>query len=210
MKLVILGPPGAGKGTRALRLMELLSIPQISTGNMLRAAMREGTALGREARCYIDAGLLVPDEVVVEMVRERIAQPDCEGGFILDGFPRTLAQAEALDEIIQVDAVLNLELPDEVIMERLSGRRICPVCGGVFRRSTLADPLTCPVCGAELVIREDDRPETIRNRLRVYRAQTEPLISYYRGKGLLTTVSALGELEDNFQGVLEALGIKQK
>ncbi len=207
MNLIFLGPPGAGKGTHASRLMRRLSIPQISTGDMLREAIRLGTGLGARAKGHIDAGELVPDEVVVGMVRERLARDDCSKGFILDGFPRTVPQAEALSGFAAIDAVLDIEVPDEVVLSRLGGRRICASCNGIHHLSKLADPHTCPDCGGELVVRKDDQPQTILNRLNVYRAQTEPLVAYYREKGLLRPVSGVGSVDDNYSKVLQALGI---
>lgn len=209
MRMIFLGPPGAGKGTHAARVMQLYGIPQISTGDMLRQAIRAQTPLGLEAKRYIDAGELVPDEVVIGMVRERLAQQDCQLGYILDGFPRTVAQAEALAVFAPIDLVLNIDVLDEQIIRRLSGRRVCPGCNGTFHLATLADAHTCPTCSAQLVQRKDDEPATVLNRLRVYREQTQPLIDYYRARGLLKTVSGEGSIEESFDNVRRALGLAQ-
>lgn len=207
MNLIFLGPPGAGKGTHATRLSQELGIPQISTGDMLRRAIREGTQLGLRAKGYMDAGELVPDEVVLQMVRERLQAPDCQGGYIFDGFPRTLAQAEALAAFTRIDAVLNLEVDDELILHRLTGRRVCPECSGTFHIDYLSDPQVCPTCGGRLAQRADDARDTILNRLSVYRRQTEPLIAFYRQKGLLRSVSGAGKVDDNYLAVKAALGV---
>ncbi|GAB6877304.1 adenylate kinase [Thermaerobacter litoralis] len=197
MRWIFLGPPGAGKGTQAARLAERAGVPQIATGDMFRAAVREGTPLGLEAKRYMDAGQLVPDEVTLGLVRERLAQPDCRAGFLLDGFPRTVAQAEGLKDVlaglgVRLDGVLYFDVPDAVVVERLSGRRVCPACGATYH--VRFDPPRvegrCDRCGAELVQRADDREETVRQRLAVYREQTEPLVRYYREAGLLHTVEA--------------------
>lgn len=207
MNLIFLGPPGAGKGTHASRLMKQLNIPQISTGDMLRAALREQTQLGLEAKKYMDAGELVPDDVIIAMVKERLQQPDARSGYIFDGFPRTVPQAEALGSFARIDAVVNLMVPDEVILQRLTGRRVCPDCSGTFHTSTLKDPAVCPNCGGRLIIRKDDEPDTIRNRLEVYRRQTEPLIAYYERLGLVRPVDGTGQVDENYAAVLAALGI---
>lgn len=207
MNLIFLGPPGAGKGTHASRLMKQLNIPQISTGDMLRAALREQTQLGLEAKKYMDAGELVPDDVIIAMVKERLQQPDARNGYIFDGFPRTVPQAEALGSFAHIDAVVNLMVPDEVILQRLTGRRVCPDCSGTFHTSTLKDPAVCPNCGGRLIIRKDDEPDTIRNRLEVYRRQTEPLIAYYERLGLVRPVDGTGQVDENYAAVLAALGI---
>ncbi len=207
MNLIFLGPPGAGKGTHAQRLIQKLGVPQISTGDMLRKAMREETPMGVAAKGYVDAGELVPDDVVIAIVRERLAEPDCQSGYILDGFPRTVAQAEALAAFAEIDAALNLVVPDEVIVGRLSGRRVCPKCGGTFHTSMLEGE-NCPACGDRLIQRKDDMPETVQNRLSVYKRQTEPLIAYYDGKGLLRSADGSHGIEENYQSVLGALGIE--
>ena len=208
MNLIFLGPPGAGKGTHAARLAQQLGIPQISTGDMLRGHVKEQSALGLEAKKYMDAGDLVPDDVIIGMVKVRLQEPDCRNGYIFDGFPRTVAQAEALGEFARIDAVLNLIVSDEVIIQRLSGRRFCPDCNGTFHTKYLENPNICTVCGGTLIRRKDDEPQTVLNRLDVYRSQTEPLIDYYRGKGLLRDANGEGGVEENYAGVLEALGIQ--
>lgn len=210
MNLIFLGPPGAGKGTHAQRLMNELGIPQISTGDMLRQAMKAETPLGLSAKRYIEAGDLVPDEVVIGIVKERLQAPDCQKGYILDGFPRTVAQAEALSAFARIDVALNLSLADEVIIKRLSGRRVCLKCGGTYHISTLGGRDTCEKCGEKLVQRKDDSPETIQNRLSVYAQQTAPLIEYYEKKGLLRTVECAPDatVEENYQCVKEALNIE--
>ncbi len=208
MNLIFLGPPGAGKGTHAVRLSQQLGIPQISTGDMLRAHVREQTELGLEAKKYMDAGELVPDDVIIGMVKVRLQEADCKNGYIFDGFPRTVAQAEALDKFAKIDAVLNLIVSDEVIIERLSGRRVCPECNGTFHVRYLEDKEICPVCGARLIQRKDDLPDTVLNRLEVYRRQTQPLIAYYDQKGLLRNADGEGSVDDNYQGVLSALNIQ--
>ncbi len=187
MKLIFLGPPGAGKGTQAARIAREYGICHISTGDMLRAEMREGTPLGKAAKGYVDRGELVPDDVILGMVEQRILRDDCKDGFLFDGFPRTLAQAEALERICAVDAVIDIAVPDARLVERISGRRMCPACGAVYHVSAYASP-NCERCGAALYQRDDDRRETVENRLLVYQRSTKPLIDYYREKGLLTTV----------------------
>jgi len=207
MKLVFLGPPGAGKGTQAALVSQRLGIPQISTGDILRAAMRDQTPIGLEAKGYVDKGELVPDSVVIQIVAERLAQPDCQEGFILDGFPRTLAQAETLSSACDLDAVINLSMDDEAIVRRLSGRRVCASCGATYHESRLQGRNTCEKCGQALIQRKDDQPDTVRNRLAVYHAQTAPLEGYYDRAGLLKTVDAALPLEEGLQAVLEALGV---
>lgn len=207
MNIVFLGPPGAGKGTHAQMLMSELGIPQISTGDMLRQAIKAETPMGLNAKRYIDQGALVPDDVVIAIVRDRLAQEDCLHGYILDGFPRTVAQAEALADFAKIDVALNLALPDEMIVKRLSGRRVCLKCGGTYHISSLNGREDCEACGEKLVQRKDDTPETIQNRLAVYAKQTAPLIDYYQKQGLLRTVDCLGTREENHQAVRKALGI---
>ena len=205
MKLIFLGPPGAGKGTQATGVSSHLRVPHISTGDMFRAAIKNETPTGLEAKRYIDAGQLVPDSVVVAMVKERLAMPDCAGGYLLDGFPRTVEQARALDEISAPDAVVDIEVPDEKLLARLTGRRVCSKCSGTFHVSKLAEENVCPVCGGELYQREDDKPATISNRLSVYHAQTSPLIGYYAGLGRLKRIDGDCRVEDVFQAILASL-----
>lgn len=203
-----MGPPGVGKGTHAAQLTADLDIPQISTGDMLRTHIRENTPLGEEARRFIEAGNLVPDELVVAMVADRLSQQDAQKGFILDGFPRTVAQAQALEDIAAVDAVLNLTASEEVILRRLSGRRICADCGKTYHVSRLTDPETCPACGGKLKQRKDDEPATIQHRLVVYHQQTQPLVDYYQQKGLLCPVLADSEIAEDYQLIRTALGLQ--
>ena len=205
MKLIFLGPPGAGKGTQATGVSTSLNVPHISTGDMFRAAIKNETPTGLKAKSYMDKGQLVPDSVVIDMVRERLAMDDCKGGYLLDGFPRTVEQAKALDEISTPDAVINIEVPDEKLMSRLTGRRVCGKCQGTFHITQLANEKTCPVCGADLIHRDDDKPETISNRLRVYHEQTAPLIGYYQGNGKLRTVDGDNRPEDVLKAILASL-----
>ena len=190
MKIVILGPPGSGKGTYASRLKDLLGIPHISTGDMVREEIRAQTELGKIMKAYSEKGELVPDEIIIDMLAKRLSKPDAQRGFILDGFPRTLKQAEYLEKISGVDLVINLNVPDEIIIQRLSNRLICKRCGAIYNRLTLKPKVDgiCDKCGGELYQREDDRPEVIQERLNVYRRDTEPLIEYYRRKGILRDV----------------------
>lgn len=208
MNIIFLGPPGAGKGTHAQKLMGELGIPQISTGDMLRQAIKAETPLGVLAKKVIDAGELVPDEVVIGIVKERLQASDCQNGYILDGFPRTVKQAEALMGFAHIDAALNLSLADAVIVSRLSGRRVCLKCGATYHVNHLNGATACAACGETLVQRKDDTPETIQNRLTVYAAQTAPLISFYENLGLLRTVECTGTIEENHQAVRKALGIE--
>ncbi len=209
MNIIFLGPPGAGKGTHAQLLMKELGIPQISTGDMLRQAMKAETEMGLAAKRYIEAGELVPDEVVIGIVKDRLAAGDCKNGYILDGFPRTVKQAEALDVFATIDVALNIALDDEVIVSRLAGRRVCLKCGATYHISTLDGREDCAACGEKLVQRKDDSPETIRNRLSVYAAQTAPLIDYYAQKGLLKTVECppTATVAENYAMVRETLGL---
>ena len=208
MNVIFLGPPGAGKGTQAVRVCERLGIPQISTGDILRRAMKEGTPTGLAAKSYIDKGLLVPDEVVIAIVRERLAMEDCQKGYILDGFPRTVPQAEALAQFARIDAVIDIEVSDEKLTERLSGRRVCLNCGGTYHVSTLGGKTTCEKCGNELIQRNDDKAETVLSRLSVYHAQTAPLIDYYAKLGLIRTIDGAQPMEACFEAILCALGEK--
>ncbi len=210
MNLILFGPPGAGKGTQGEIICEALKIPTISTGAMIRAAIKDGTELGKQASELIKSGALVPDEVVVGIVKERLAQSDCANGFILDGFPRTIPQAEALDQLgVKIDCVLSLEVTDDTIVERMSGRRSCPGCGATYhvKYNPSADGKTCDSCGTELTLRADDKPETVLNRLRVYHTETEPLKDYYAKKNLLKTVVGQESVDDTTALVKKALGI---
>ena len=211
MNLIFLGPPGAGKGTMAQLLMKEMGIPQISTGDMLRQAMKAGTEMGLSAKRYIEAGELVPDEVVIGIVKDRLQAEDCKNGYILDGFPRTVKQAEALGAFAKIDVALNIALDDEVIIKRLGGRRVCLKCGATYHVSTLDGKDTCAACGEKLVQRKDDAPETVKNRLAVYAAQTAPLIDYYAKKGILRTVECPPEatVKENYAKVRETLGLKE-
>jgi adenylate kinase len=212
MRLVFLGAPGAGKGTQAKKLVEKYGIPQISTGDLLRAAVAEGTALGKEAKAYMDRGELVPDKVVLGMVKERLSKDDCKKGFILDGFPRNVPQAEALDKMlaemnIPLDLALNVDVPFEDLMKRLTGRRTCKSCGQMYNiyysPSKVEDK--CDKCGGDLFQRDDDKEETIKKRLDVYKAQTEPLIDYYSKKGILKSVSGTGSIDEIFNSICAIL-----
>ncbi len=210
MKLILLGPPGAGKGTQAEVLTKKLGIETISTGVMLRAAMRDGTELGKLAKEYIDQGKLVPDEVVVGIVKERLSQDDCKNGFILDGFPRTIPQAEALTNAgVTIDKVLSLEVDDEIIVERLTGRRECKACGTPYhiKNKPVPESGKC-VCGGEIIQRADDNEETIRNRIKVYHEQTEPIKEYYASLGKVVSVDSAGTVEEANAAVCAALGIE--
>ncbi len=208
MKLILLGAPGAGKGTQAEVICDKLNIPAVSTGNLIRAALKEGTELGLKAKSYMDAGSLVPDEVVIGIIKERLAQDDCRDGFILDGFPRTVPQAEALDAMnVQIDRVIDIEVKDEDIMKRLSGRRVCETCGASYH--VLYKPSDvegkCSKCGGNLVIRKDDEPETVKERLRVFHEQTEPLKDYYQHKGNLVMVEGVGAVDEITKRIMQAL-----
>ncbi len=212
MNIIMLGPPGAGKGTQAQMLAEKYGIPQISTGDMLRAAVAEGTELGKKAKEYMDKGQLVPDEVVIGIVKERLSKPDCEKGFILDGFPRTVAQAEALDKMLaemgkKIDYVINIVVPDEEILKRLTGRRTCRKCGAMYH--VIYNPPkvegVCDKCGGELYQRDDDKEETIKNRLSVYHSQTAPLIGYYRKKGVLVNIDGTKDIKSIFEDICAVL-----
>jgi len=211
MNLILLGAPGAGKGTQAELLMEKLSIPGISTGNMLREAMRNGTPVGEKAKYYMDNGLLVPDEVIMDIVAERVAQPDCQNGFILDGVPRTLAQAEALEaKGVRIDHVVSIEVDDSEIEGRMTGRRVCGKCGASYH--IVANPPktegVCDSCGSQLVIRKDDAPETVRKRLQVYHATTEVLKDFYEKLGRLRMVNGSQSIEGANEDILKAIGAK--
>jgi len=214
MRIVLVGPPGAGKGTQATRLAGKLSIPHISTGDLFRANISQQTELGKLAKSYMDAGNLVPDEVTIGMAKDRMEKPDAEGGFLLDGFPRNVSQAEALDEMLKtegmkLDAVLDLEVPEEEVVKRIAGRRICRKDSSHVFHVTYSPAKTegvCDVCGGELYQRDDDTEETVRKRLEVYHTQTEPIIDYYKAQGLVVTISALGKVDEVTSRAMEALG----
>ena len=210
MKLILLGAPGAGKGTQAEILSAKLGIPTISTGNMLRSAIQEGTSIGLEAKGYMDAGKLVPDAVIIGVVAQRLEQPDCAKGFILDGVPRTIGQAEAIDKAgITFDHVLSIEISDGEIEERMSGRRVCQSCGAPYHIKAKPPKAegVCDSCGGQLVQREDDRAETVRERLAVYHEETEPLKGFYEGKGILIPVANQDTIEGTAKVIMEALGL---
>jgi adenylate kinase len=213
MRIILLGPPGAGKGTQAKLLIERLAIPQISTGDMLRAAVKDGTPLGRQAKAYMDRGALVPDEVIIGLVRERLQAPDCERGYVLDGFPRTLAQAEALEKTLgelrlNLDHVLCLDVPSEELVARIAGRRTCRQCGAMshVRFSPTRRDGVCDVCGGETYQRDDDREDTVRRRLAVYAEQTAPLVRFYEGRRLLRRIAGTGEIGEIFARMVQSLG----
>ncbi|WP_317444888.1 adenylate kinase [Streptomyces collinus] len=213
MRIVLVGPPGAGKGTQAVRLAEKLGVPHISTGDLFRANISQQTELGKLAKSYMDAGNLVPDEVTIAMAKDRMEQPDAEGGFLLDGFPRNVSQAEALDQLLQnegitLDAVLDLEVPEAEVVKRIAGRRICRNDSSHVFHETYSRPKkegVCDVCGGELYQRDDDSEETVRKRLEVYHTQTEPIIDYYKSQGLVRTISALGPVDEVTERALDAL-----
>ena len=213
MNLILLGPPGAGKGTQAKRMVETYGIPQISTGDMLREAVKNQTQLGLEAKKFMDSGQLVPDEVVIGLVKERLGRDDCAQGFMLDGFPRTVPQAEELDKVLagmdkNLDHVISIEVPNEELMGRLTGRRTCKQCGAGFH--VIFDPPkqegVCDKCGGELYQRDDDNEATVSNRLKVYESQTKPLIDYYSAKGLLRPIDGVGAIDEIFARIKELLG----
>lgn len=208
MNLILLGAPGAGKGTQAERLTDRLGIPAISTGNIIREALKNGTEMGLKAQSFIEAGQLVPDEVVIGIIRERLAKEDCQNGFILDGFPRTVPQAQALEDMgVSITKVIDFEVEDEEVMNRLGGRRVCEGCGASYHMQHKPPKVegVCDRCGSKVVTRKDDAPETIRDRLKVYHEQTEPLKAFYAGKGLLVEVAGV-TIEDNTSLTLKALG----
>jgi len=211
MKLLFLGAPGAGKGTQADIIAKKLSIPTISTGNILRAAIKNRTPVGIRAAEYMDKGALVPDEVIIGIVEERLSEPDCANGYILDGMPRTLPQAEALEKAgIELDAAVSIDVPDEVIVNRMGGRRTCPACGASFH--VTANPPKaegiCDACGAELTIRKDDAPETVKNRLKVYHAETEPIKDYFAKQGRLKTVDGSQPIDKVTADILKEIGVE--
>lgn len=215
MNLILLGPPGSGKGTQARRLAEKLGIPQISTGDILREAVRKRTPLGEQAKAYMEQGKLVPDEIVIGIIKERLGAGDCEKGAIFDGFPRTVIQAEALDRMMEglgkrVDAVIDIEVSDEEVLQRLTGRRTCRNCGAMYH--VVFNPPrregVCDLCGGELYQRDDDKEETIKNRLKIYREQTAPLKAYYEKKGILKKVKGEAPIEEVEGEILRVLGIE--
>jgi adenylate kinase len=210
MKIIFLGAPGVGKGTQAEKTSKRLGIPTISTGVIIREAIKADTEMGRKAKIFIEAGELAPDDVVIGIIKERLAKPDCECGFILDGFPRTVSQAEALDEMgVALDRVISIEVPDDVIVERMTGRRVCANCGSSYHVSDnpSRDGKTCDNCGTELTTRADDAPEVVLNRLVTYHKKTEPLKSYYLAKGNLVTVDGNGSVEQTSLRTAEAIGV---
>jgi adenylate kinase len=215
MNLILLGGPGAGKGTQAKKLIDKYQIPQISTGDILRAAVKEGTEMGRKAKEYMDAGKLVPDEVVIGIIRDRLAQPDCRKGFILDGFPRTVPQAEALDKVLaemnsKIDHVISIDVDEEELVTRLTGRRTCknPDCGQMYHIKFTPPKKegVCDKCGSELYQRDDDNEATVRSRLATYNQATKPLIDYYQAKGLLRPIKGVGSIDDIFTQICGILG----
>ena len=210
MKIIFLGAPGAGKGTQADKTSKRLGIPTISTGAIIREAIKLGTEMGLKAKKFIEAGELCPDDVVIGIIKERLAKPDCECGFILDGFPRTVSQAVALDEMgIALDRVVSIEVPDDVIVERMTGRRVCANCGSTYHvtENPSNDGKTCNNCGTELTTRADDAPEVVLNRLVTYHEKTEPLKEFYLAKGILKTVDGNGSVEQTSLRTVEAIGV---
>lgn len=208
MNLILLGAPGAGKGTQAEFICAKFKIPAVSTGNILRAAVKDGTEMGLKAKSYMDAGALVPDEVIIGILKDRLAEPDCANGFILDGVPRTIAQAEAIERMgIRIDKVLELSVPDEVIEKRMSGRRVCEKCGATYHIQSKPSKVegVCDACGGKLIIRKDDEPATVRDRLAAYHAQTEPLVEFYKERGVLTVIESQPTIEGNTRLVMAAL-----
>lgn len=213
MKIIMLGAPGAGKGTQAKKIAAKYEIPHISTGDIFRANIKEGTELGKKAKTYMDQGLLVPDELVVDLVVDRVNQEDCSKGYVLDGFPRTIPQAEALDKALsamgqKMDYAINVEVPDENIIDRMSGRRACVACGGTYhiKYNPTKKEGICDACGGELILRDDDKPETVKQRLEVYHTQTQPLIDYYTKEGILKEVDGTQDLQKVFDDITAILG----
>ena len=208
MNLILLGAPGAGKGTQAEIICAKLNIPSISTGNILRAAVKDGTEMGLKAKSFMDAGALEPDEVIIGILTERLAQPDCANGFILDGVPRTIAQAEAIETMgIRIDKVLELQVEDNVIVERMSGRRVCEKCGASYHIINKKSKVegVCDLCGGKTVIRKDDQPATVLERLKAYHEQTEPLVDFYRTRGKLAEIKFCPSIEETTAEVMKAL-----
>ena len=213
MKIIMLGAPGAGKGTQAKMIADKYGVPHISTGDIFRANIKNGTELGMEAKKYMDQGLLVPDELTVRILLDRVAQDDCKNGYVLDGFPRTIPQAEVLDSELtklgdHIDYAINVDVPDENIVKRMSGRRACLTCGATYHIEHVPPKKEgiCDVCGSELVLRDDDKPETVKNRLNVYHEQTQPLIDFYTEKGVLQTVDGTVPMEEVFAAITAILG----
>jgi len=213
MKIIMLGAPGAGKGTQAEMICEKYSLPHISTGDIFRANIKNGTELGMEAKKYMDQGLLVPDELTVKILLDRVAKDDCKNGYVLDGFPRTIPQAEVLDKALtelgdKVDYAINVDVPDENIINRMSGRRACVTCGATYHVVYAPTKVegVCDKCGAELILRDDDKPETVKNRLDVYHKQTQPLIEFYSAKGVLKEVDGTKAMNDVFTAITDILG----
>ncbi|MCI7813543.1 MAG: adenylate kinase [Lachnospiraceae bacterium] len=213
MKIIMLGAPGAGKGTQAKKIAAKYEIPHISTGDIFRANIKNGTELGKKAKTYMDQGLLVPDELVVDLVVDRVQQDDCKNGYVLDGFPRTIPQAESLDTALEklgekIDYAINVEVPDENIISRMGGRRACVGCGATYHvvyNPTKVENI-CDACGEKLILRDDDKPETVQKRLTVYHDQTQPLIDYYTKSGVLKEVDGTVDMEDVFAAIVEILG----
>lgn len=213
MKIIMLGAPGAGKGTQAKMIAEKYSVPHISTGDIFRANIKNGTELGMEAKKYMDQGLLVPDELTVKILLDRVANEDCKNGYVLDGFPRTIPQAKVLDQALaglgdHIDYAINVEVPDENIIKRMSGRRACLTCGATYHIEHVPPKAegVCDACGNELVLRDDDQPETVKNRLEVYHKQTQPLIDFYNTKGVLKTVDGTVDMKEVFAAIADILG----
>ena len=213
MKIIMLGAPGAGKGTQAKMIAEKYSIPHVSTGDIFRANNKNGTDLGKQAKEYMDAGKLVPDELTVKILLDRVAQDDCKDGYVLDGFPRTIPQAEVLEDALnklgdKIDYAINVDVPDENIVRRMSGRRACLKCGATYHIEHIPPKQEgiCDTCGKELILRDDDKPETVLNRLSVYHEQTQPLIDYYGGKGKLKEVDGTVDMDDVFAAIVAILG----
>ena len=213
MKIIMLGAPGAGKGTQAKKIAEKCGIPHVSTGDIFRANIKNGTELGMEAKKYMDQGLLVPDELTVKILLDRVSQPDCKNGYVLDGFPRTIPQAEVLDKALaelgeSIDYAIDVDVPDENIVKRMSGRRACVSCGATYHVVHVPPKKEgiCDRCGSELILRDDDKPETVKNRLDVYHKQTQPLIDFYTKKGVLKTVDGTVDMQDVFKAIVAILG----
>ncbi len=213
MKIIMLGAPGAGKGTQAKMIADKYSVPHVSTGDIFRANIKNGTELGMEAKKYMDQGLLVPDELTVKILLDRVAQDDCKNGYVLDGFPRTIPQAEVLDKALAelgetIDYAINVDVPDENIINRMSGRRACLACGATYHMEHVPPKQEgiCDRCGKELVLRDDDKPETVKNRLEIYHEQTQPLIDFYTEKGVLKTVDGTVPMKEVFDAIVAILG----